>query len=123
MTADRWDFTRQTEETYAEILAVTLTADHVATLGYASAAAAATGLAQADVRLVVPSLGESIAATVTAVVSDGGVVMTLSWAPSVAMTDTAQHRACYVVHEPGSPTSERLLCSGFWIVTTRVTTP
>ena len=66
MTAARWVFTRRVEETYVELLTVTLTADQLVTLGYASASDAAEGLATADVRLVVPALEVSVTATVTA---------------------------------------------------------
>ncbi len=119
MTAARWTFSRQVDETYPEILTVTLAAEQLATLGYADAEAAAESLAQADVHLVVDALEESLAATVTAVVTDGDVVMTLSWAPPSSMTDTVQRHACQVVHEPGSPTSERVLADGLWVVTAR----
>lgn len=120
MTAARWTFSRQVDETYPEILTVTVTAEQLATLGvYDDAEAAATGLAAADVRLVVDALEVSLVATVTAVVTDGDVVMTLSWAPPSSMTDTVQRHACQVVHEPGSPTSERVLADGLWVVTAR----
>ena len=119
----RWSFTRRVEETYAEILVVTMTAEQLATLGYASTAAAIAGLAQADVRLEVPALSEALAAEVAVAEVDGEVKLTLTWSPPVSMTDTVQSHACRVVHEPGSPTSERLICEGAWTVLARESDP
>lgn len=119
MTAARWVFTRRVEETYAELLTVTLTADQLVTLGYASASDAAENLATADVRLVVPALEVSLTATVTATVSGTGVVMLMAWTLPTSLTDVAQDHACYVVHEQGSPVGERVLCEGAWVVLAR----
>lgn len=123
MTASRWTFSRLVDETYAEILVVTLPADQIALYDYASAEAAATALEAANIRLMVPAISASLAAAVSAEVVDGDVALTLSWSPTEAMTGSIQRHACHVVHEPGSPIAERVICEGSWVVLTRSADP
>lgn len=110
---------RLVEETYATIVTATMTADQLATLGYASVSAAESAIEAATVQLVVEATSQEITGDVAAAAVAGDLELTLTFAPSTSMTDTVQSHNYYVVFEPGSPTSERVLCKGRWVVSAR----
>lgn len=115
------DYTRTINETYSIVRTARISTARLLTLGYASAAAAATALGSATVELHVP-LAEPSKIVVTAdvaAVSLGepvGVELTITIQPPVELTDTVLAHDYYVVLEPGSATSEKRLWRGRWTV-------
>lgn len=121
MTAAVHHFERLQYETKAEEIEFTLSADDLSRLGvYASTAAAQAAIEAATFELQVPALSIATAAdvTVTATVG-GGLLVRLRWQPPVSLTDAILVHTCSVVLEPGSTTSEDVICEGEWRVLAR----
>lgn len=115
------DYTRTVNETFAIVRAARISTAKLLTLGYASAAAAATALASATVEMHVPLIepDEIVVTADVAAVSLGepiGVELTITIQPPVELTDVVHVHDYYVVLEPGSATSEKRLWRGRWTV-------
>lgn len=110
---------REIDETYPQILSARVTEAQLLTLGYASLSAAASAISSATAQLqtAIANVGGAIASAIDGV----ELAITFTFPLPVSITDTAQSLAYRVVFEPGSPTSERVICQGTLTVSTRPT--
>lgn len=115
------NFCRSIESTRAAALAFDLSLDDLLALGYVSLSAAATAIASATIEMHVPVLSEVVPGVLTVTQEATQLAITVLFWPPVSLTDTVQNHAHYVVFEPGSVTSEDLICEGRWIVEARQT--
>ena len=114
-----FNFCRKLEETKAAGFSFDALLEDLTILGYASLGAAAAAVAGATVHLIVEAVPATVAATVTVVQLGDRLQITLLWQPPVSLTDTVQEHTHRVVYEPGSTTSEWLICEGLWTVEAR----
>lgn len=103
---------RQIEETYPLTVRTLITGDQAVSVGYADIEAFVAAVTAATVHLVVPAIPVTVAAALMVRQLGDDAEITLRFGLPVEITDTAQARTYRVVFEPGSPTSERVLCQG-----------
>ncbi len=115
------DISREIEETYPLILRAAVTAAQAASVGYASIAAFIAAATGATVHMVVPAIAATVTAAVAVQQVGDDAELRMTFALPTSITDTAQTRTYRVVYEPGSPTSERVMCQGTIAINARPT--
>lgn len=103
---------RQVEETYPLVLRTMVSAAQAMSVGYADIETFLAAALSATVHLLVPAIPVTIAAALMLRQLGDDAELLLRFALPVEVTDAAQARTYRVVFEPGSPTSERVLCQG-----------
>lgn len=115
------DISREIEETYPLVLRSVITGAQAVSVGYASIEAFVAAAAGATVHMVVPVISSTVAASVAVQQIGNDAELLLTFALPTAITDTAQSRTYRIVFEPGSSTSERVMCQGTIAINARPT--
>lgn len=112
---------REIEETYPLVLRAVVTAEQAMSVGHASIGSFIVAASSATVHLLVPVSSVTVVASITARQIGADAELLMTFALPVSITDTAQARSYRVVFEPGSPTSERVICQGTITINARPT--
>ncbi|MGL4445711.1 MAG: hypothetical protein ACRCU1_18955 [Alsobacter sp.] len=122
MATARVDITREIEETYPLLMRFAVSEAQAISLGYDGLEAFVAAVEASTIQLQVPALSIAISAAIATQLQAGiDAQVSLTFALPTTITDTAQSRIYLAIFEPGSVTSERVLCHGSITINARLT--